>query len=269
VARLVAGGVKVRPAPFATATEWLNLGHRLRHIEGRPFVQLKLAVDADGFVALGEGRPVWVTGEEARARAHLLRAEADAILIGRTTLLHDNPLLTCRLPGLEQRSPVRIVLTSDGRVPPDADLLHDDGPPVWIVAGAQTPPHVKERLEKAGARLLLIPHRGSEPERLPLRAVASALAQAGITRLLIEGGPTVARAFFEAGIVDEAIIFQGQERMPPGAKRVAPFGGAGLDLLTASKRYAACKICCAGDAVVTSYRSLSHLSLGAKPCSQG
>jgi diaminohydroxyphosphoribosylaminopyrimidine deaminase/5-amino-6-(5-phosphoribosylamino)uracil reductase len=199
----------------------------------------------------------------------LLRAEADAILIGRTTLLHDNPLLTCRLPGLEQRSPVRIVLTSDGRVPPDADLLHDDGPPVWIVAGAQTPPHVKERLEKAGARLLLVPHRGNEAERLPVRAVTSALAQAGITRLLIEGGPTVARAFFEAGIVDEAIIFQGQERMPPGAKRVTPFGGAGLDLLTASKRYAACKICCAGDAVVTSYRSLSHLSLGAEPCSQG
>ncbi|HRD78211.1 MAG TPA: dihydrofolate reductase family protein, partial [Hyphomicrobiaceae bacterium] len=91
----------------------VTLGHIRRVTSRRPFVQLKVAVDADGFVPRGAaGRPLWISSPDARRRSHLLRAEADAILVGRGTVVADDPELTCRLPGLENRSPHRVVLAS-------------------------------------------------------------------------------------------------------------------------------------------------------------
>lgn len=92
---LLNNGVRVLRGDFATEADWLNLGHTLRVTERRPFVQIKLAVDANGRVPVGAGnRPVWVTGEAARAQAHLLRARSDAILVGRRTIEADDPELT-------------------------------------------------------------------------------------------------------------------------------------------------------------------------------
>ena len=82
-------------------------------------MQLKIAVSGDGLIAPGDGAPRWVTGPEARQFAHILRARADAILVGRKTVADDNPELTCRLPGLEGRSPRRVVLDAKFRTPPD------------------------------------------------------------------------------------------------------------------------------------------------------
>ena len=118
LAWLESHGVSLLRSELAKQTDWLNLGHALRVTERRPFVQVKLAVDADGRVPAGAGgQPVWITGEAARAQAHLLRARADAILVGRKTVEADDPELTCRLPGLEDRSPVRVVLA------PRCDIL--------------------------------------------------------------------------------------------------------------------------------------------------
>src|SRR5271165_1652159 len=131
-------GVPVWSGYFARECDWLNLGHALRVTERRPFVQIKLAVDADGCVPVGNGEPIWVTGTEARSEAHLLRAKADAILVGRRTLEADDPELTCRLPGLEARSPIRVVVAPRCNVSRDARLFSTGSAPVWIVCGDST-----------------------------------------------------------------------------------------------------------------------------------
>lgn len=261
-ARLAAHGVRVRQAPFAEEARWITLGHMLRIGEHRPFVQMKLAVDIDGFVAAGDGQPVWVTDEDARARAHLLRATADAVLVGRNTAIADNPLLTCRLPGLGSHSPIRVVLTAHGQLPPDLDLFKQGGPPVWVLAGSDTPPHVIERLEHSGACVLISPTAPQKPGRmpaLPIRAILRLLADQGITRLLVEGGPTVARSFFDAEVADEILIFQSRHRMPAAARRLRAFVTDGPSLITESGRYREVEVSQAGQATVSVYRARTHL----------
>ena len=227
LAWLESHGVKVLRSEFVKQADWLNLGHALRVTERRPFVQVKLAVDADGRVPAGAGgQPVWVTGEAARAQAHLLRARADAILVGRKTVEADDPELTCRLPGLEDRSPVRVVLAPRCDIPAQARLFKSPKPPVWIVCGDSSKcggltglPGVK--IFDVGA---------STAGSLSLRLVLMRLAAEGITRLLVEGGPTTARAFLDAGLADEVIIMQSETRLDPGSSLPAFAGqwfGAG------------------------------------------
>ncbi len=111
LARLRQAGIAVERGMMAGEAHWMAAGHILRVTERRPFVQVKLALGADGSVPRGsQGRPAWVTGPAARAQGHLMRARADAVLVGRQTVIDDDPLLTCRLPGLAHRSPVRVVL---------------------------------------------------------------------------------------------------------------------------------------------------------------
>lgn len=201
IARLEAQSIRCMEAPLAEEADWINLGHTLRRTQNRPFVQLKIAVDAAGMVAAGHGAPVWVTGEDARRAGHLLRAHADAILIGRGTLIADNPTLTCRLPGLEARSPVRVVVSTHPHLPGDPRLTQNPDPGVWIIHSAsETAPFPAKTIKTLAVRA----HQG-KPD---IHAVVERLAQEGITRLLVEGGPTMARAFLDAGIVDEAIIFR-------------------------------------------------------------
>src|SRR5690606_34205448 len=111
--RLHRAGIAVTRGVLADEARWVTRGHVLRLTERRPFVQVKIATDADGQIARGQsGQPVWVTGEAARARGHLLRAQADAILVGAGTVRDDDPDLTCRLPGLADRSPVRVIVST-------------------------------------------------------------------------------------------------------------------------------------------------------------
>ncbi len=115
IARLQDAGIEVREGVLEAACRRMTLGHILRVTKQRPFVQLKMAFAADGAVPRGaKGKPLFVTGAEARAQGHLLRAEADAILVGAGTVIDDDPELTCRLPGLEGQSPVRVVLAGSG-----------------------------------------------------------------------------------------------------------------------------------------------------------
>src|SRR6266545_4462827 len=125
VERLVAAGIEVEEGVLAEEAADVALGHLLRVTEDRPAVTLKLAVGGDGLMPRGDGAPVWITGPDARAHGHLLRARHDAILVGRGTVLADNPSLTCRLPGMSCRSPVRVVLDRRLRTPPHAHLFDD------------------------------------------------------------------------------------------------------------------------------------------------
>ena len=121
--------------------------------DGRPHVILKLAVSADGKAGLAGRRPAPITGEAARARVHLMRATSDAVLTGIGTALADDPLLTCRLPGMTDRSPVRVVLDGKLRLPPKSKLAATaQETPLWVVTGEGTPAEPERRSEAAIGR---------------------------------------------------------------------------------------------------------------------
>jgi diaminohydroxyphosphoribosylaminopyrimidine deaminase/5-amino-6-(5-phosphoribosylamino)uracil reductase len=246
-------GVQVLRGAFAKESDWLNLGHALRVTERRPFVQIKLAVDGNGRVPLGTGEPVWVTGETAQAEAHLLRAKADAILVGRKTVEADDPELTCRLPGLEERSPARVILAPRCNVPENARLFQVARPPVWIVCGDSS--QCGPLAGKAGVRLFDV---GASPSgTLNIRLVLNRLTAEGITRLLVEGGPATARAFVGAGVADEIIIMKGEARLAPEAT-LLPFGTDGLELISASNSFILVGQRKAGSDTVCVFRSTVH-----------
>jgi diaminohydroxyphosphoribosylaminopyrimidine deaminase/5-amino-6-(5-phosphoribosylamino)uracil reductase len=219
LAVLRAHGVRIDVGIAAECARWMAAGHILRMTKRRPFVQLKMAVSADGRIAPGTGAPVWVTGPQARCYAHLLRARADAILVGRRTVADDDPELTCRLPGLEQRSPRRIVLDAGLQTPPRSKLATTAARvPVTIFAatGADAPSGYPP-----GVSIKRV--ATSAPGRLDLNAVLHSLNADGITRVMVEGGPTVSTAFLKAGLVDEAVIARG----------TAALGDAGREALVA------------------------------------
>jgi diaminohydroxyphosphoribosylaminopyrimidine deaminase/5-amino-6-(5-phosphoribosylamino)uracil reductase len=205
--RLRRAGLDIRSDVLADEVRWMAIGHILRITEGRPFVQFKIALAADGSVPRGAGgRPTWATGAEARALGHLLRAEADAILVGGQTVRDDNPELTCRLPGLGHRSPLRIILSRDLDLPLDAKLFADvSAAPVWIFSSPGANKARQAALEALGVEVSTGP---SAENGLRLAAIMQILAARGITRLLVEGGPTVWRAVSAAGCVDEVVLFQ-------------------------------------------------------------
>jgi diaminohydroxyphosphoribosylaminopyrimidine deaminase/5-amino-6-(5-phosphoribosylamino)uracil reductase len=211
LSRLRAAGITVERGPMAREAHWMAAGHILRVTERRPLVQVKLALDAKGDVPRGRGgQPAWATSAEARAQGHLLRAHADAILVGRQTVIDDDPLLTCRLSGLEDRSPVRIVVGRNLDGLSQSRLAHSARVhPLWVFCGPRTD---AAALEAVGARVFRVPEIGGE---LWLPSVMEALVANGITRLLVEGGAYTWRAFSQTGLVDEAVLFHARAAGAP------------------------------------------------------
>jgi diaminohydroxyphosphoribosylaminopyrimidine deaminase / 5-amino-6-(5-phosphoribosylamino)uracil reductase len=204
-ARLRAAGIAVAIGVGAAAARRDHAGHIRRMQDGRPHVALKLAVSADGKVAGAGRRPLPITGEETRERVHLIRAQSDAILVGIGTALADDPMLTCRLPGMARYSPVRVVLDSAVRLPLESRLVKSaQQVPVWLIAGLEAPRPAEQRLQARGVEVARV---AATDGCLDLAAVLKLLADRGVTRLLVEGGPTLAAALLAAGRVDEAMLF--------------------------------------------------------------
>ncbi|MEM8643899.1 MAG: bifunctional diaminohydroxyphosphoribosylaminopyrimidine deaminase/5-amino-6-(5-phosphoribosylamino)uracil reductase RibD [Pseudomonadota bacterium] len=225
IEKLASAGVEVTEGVLAAEAASVTLGHLLRVTEGRPAVTLKLAMGSDGRIPQGDGKPVWTTGPQARSHGHLLRATHDAILVGRRTVAADNPSLTCRLPGLSDRSPVRVVMDGRLRTQPTATLFEDSMVPVWLLCAADEPQPNAASLQNRGAEIVPVPVH--DLGMIDPQHALEALAHRGITRVLIEGGPSVAEAFADADLVDEAVIYQGPN--PVGEAGLMPFGGEGLD----------------------------------------
>ena len=205
-ARLRAAGIAVEVGIGAEEARRDHAGHILRFGQGRPHVLLKLAISADGKAGAAARKPVAITGEAARERVHLLRAHSDAIMVGIGTVLADDPLLTCRLPGMAKYSPVRVIADSMLRLPPHSRLVQSAREvPVWALAGAAAPQHAEAALVASGVAVLRSPH-SADP--LDLNEAVALLAAKGITRLMVEGGPTLAAAFIAADLVDEAVLFR-------------------------------------------------------------
>jgi diaminohydroxyphosphoribosylaminopyrimidine deaminase/5-amino-6-(5-phosphoribosylamino)uracil reductase len=205
-ARLRAAGIAVDVGEGAETARRDHAGHVSRVTRGRPHVLLKLAVSSDGRIGGPGGTPVAITGAESRARSHLLRARSDAILIGIGTALADDPLLTCRLPGMEGRSPVRVVLDRRLRLPLASRLVKSArATPLWVFTTAEAARARAAPLAAEGVEVIPL-DAGTGPADLgPLLA---ALSAKGITRLTVEGGAHVATSFVDSGMIDEAWIFR-------------------------------------------------------------
>lgn len=205
-----------------------HAGHFMRVQQARPFVTLKLALSADGKVGLAGRKPVALTGEAARDRVFLMRAQSDAILVGIGTILSDNPHLTCRLPGMMERSPVRVVLDSKLRLPMSVSVVTTlSETPTWVFTSRKTSEIAEEVLQQKGCKVFRVDEQNG---RLDLDAVLKVLAEQGITRLMVEGGPTVAASFVAAGLVDEAVLLRAPKTV--GDSGIDPLEGMPLGKLT-------------------------------------
>lgn len=206
----------------------VNAGFFCRINENRPLVILKSASSLDGRIATHGGESQWITGPEARAAGHLLRAEADAIMVGSTTAITDNPDLTCRLPGLEGKSPIRIVVDSRLRLPLTSKLVATaKRVPTWIVTLAGSDPDRIAAFEAAGVEVLECP---PGEEGVDLSAVLNLLGERGLTRLLVEGGAHIAAALLRHDLVDRLAWFRAPLVLGgDGLPAVMPFGTDHLD----------------------------------------
>jgi diaminohydroxyphosphoribosylaminopyrimidine deaminase/5-amino-6-(5-phosphoribosylamino)uracil reductase len=211
--RLRAAGITVDVGVGAEEARRTHAGHIRRVVDGRPHVTLKLAVSADGKAGLAGRRPTTVTGEAAHARVHLMRATHDAILVGIGTVIADDPLLTCRLPSMKAGSPIRVVLDAGLRTPAASRLARTARElPLWIITETGAPAAREEALRALGAEILRV---GGENGFLDLAAALRALAPRGITRLMVEGGPTLAAALVKKNLIDAAVLFCSSNEIGP------------------------------------------------------
>ena len=226
--RLRARGIIVEVGLGAEEAQRIHVGHIMRVTKGRPHVTVKLAISADGKAGLAGRRPAVISGEAARERVFQIRAANDAILVGIGTILSDDPQLTCRLPGMFERSPVRVVLDEDLRVPLATSVVATvRETPTWVFASHRASTMAEEILQQKGCKVFRV---GEVDGRLDLNQILKALADQGITRCLVEGGPTVASSFVAANLVDEAILVRGEKTI--GDTGIGPLEGMPLEAMT-------------------------------------
>lgn len=198
-------GIRVDVGLLDDAARRINEGFLSRIERHRPFVTLKLASTLDARSATASGESQWITGSAARAQGHVLRANHDAILVGATTVLADDPTLTCRISGREQQSPVRVILDRKGDVPASAKLITTaDSVPTWLVVSDA---HFTELSEKFGKTSVKVISAGCADDHLDLHNVMRTLAGLGLTRVLVESGGSLAAGLLKAGLVDRVLHF--------------------------------------------------------------
>ncbi|MBZ6074998.1 bifunctional diaminohydroxyphosphoribosylaminopyrimidine deaminase/5-amino-6-(5-phosphoribosylamino)uracil reductase RibD [Microvirga sp. WGZ8] len=206
--RLRQAGIEVDVGCMSREALRAHRGHIVRVTEGRPFVTVKLARTTEGFAGVREGPRLMITDEIANGRVHLMRAHTDAVLVGIETILADDPLLTVRLPGLEDRSPVRVVLDSSLRIPMASRLVAGArAHPTWIVTTLTAPVHVERALMEAGVEVLRVPADASG--RVSLPEALRLLGERCLTRLFCEGGPALADALAQGDLIDELVLVTG------------------------------------------------------------
>jgi len=210
-AMLRAAGIEVVENVLAEDAADLLRGYLTRSTKKRPEVILKLALSADGKIgAKGQGQ-VRITEEIARRQVHLMRSEADAILIGINTALADNPSLTCRLPGLERRSPLRIVLDRHMRLPLDCELVRSARQvPLLVTAASDASAESRAALAEAGVQFLAVE---AINDHIAIPELLDDLAARGVSTLMVEGGAYTASEFLKEDLVDRLCLFVGRSEI--------------------------------------------------------
>lgn len=192
-----------------------------RVLKNRPYVILKLAISSDGKIAAAAGERTPITGDEVKRRVHLLRARSDGVLVGLSTLLIDDPDLTCRLPGLEDRSPIRIVADSRLSIPPSAKLVKTAKQvPLWLLATQKG---------VVGAGITVIDCFATAQGWVSMPHALQQLAERGLNQLLVEGGSFIARSLLDNDLVDEVQLFRSPIVL--GSKGIDAIAGLSLSIL--------------------------------------
>jgi diaminohydroxyphosphoribosylaminopyrimidine deaminase/5-amino-6-(5-phosphoribosylamino)uracil reductase len=254
IKRLTDAGIVVEVGLLRAEAEELNLGFLTKVRHNRPMVTLKIASSLDGRIATKSGDSKWITGELARAHGHRLRATHDAILVGSGTVLADDPELTCRLPGLEDRSPVRVVIDGRLRTPLSSKLVATAGKPTrTVLITGRGRKEERQPYADAGVEVLAVitdEHGHPNPPY-----VMAALAELGLTRVLIEGGAAVAAAYIKAGLVDRIHWFRAPGVI--GGDGLASISEIGLDRAEHMNRFERTALFAAGADTVEIYRKKS------------
>jgi diaminohydroxyphosphoribosylaminopyrimidine deaminase/5-amino-6-(5-phosphoribosylamino)uracil reductase len=174
----------------------------------RPTVTLKLATSLDGRIATSSGESKWITGEEARAEVHRLRAAHDAVLVGSETVLKDDPELTARTDPPPEKQPLRIAADSRARIPPSARLFNSlDKGPVAIVTLETTDLDARGWPSHRGLQFWMAPP-DLKTGSIALDALMEAAVRYGLKSMMVEGGGKIASAFVRAGLVDRIEWFR-------------------------------------------------------------
>jgi len=233
LARLEAAGIDVTTGVLAAEAAVAHAGHISRVTRGRPWVTLKLAVSADGMIGRREGERMIISGREAFEAVQAMRIESDAVMIGIGTVLVDDPRLTVRLAGLAARSPARIILDAEARLPPASHLVASAREVALIdVVTPGADEARKDALRDAGVRVLEVEAGAGG---VALGKALEALAGEGFTRILVEGGSEVASSLVADDLVDEVILFRAD--VVVGPEGVRALGGYALSAIERSPRY--------------------------------
>jgi diaminohydroxyphosphoribosylaminopyrimidine deaminase / 5-amino-6-(5-phosphoribosylamino)uracil reductase len=202
--RLRAAGVRVDVGAGAEAAAEQNAAYLTHRRLGRPRITLKAAASLDGKVAAPDGTSQWITGPAARADAHRLRAEADAVCVGAGTALADDPRLTVRLPGWSGRQPLRVLVDAAGRVGATGHLF--DGEAETLVATTPAAPAAAvDAWKAAGAEVLMC--EATVGQAVDLEDLVRALGERGVLELLVEGGPRLQASLWAAGLADRLVWY--------------------------------------------------------------
>ncbi|PZQ49822.1 MAG: bifunctional diaminohydroxyphosphoribosylaminopyrimidine deaminase/5-amino-6-(5-phosphoribosylamino)uracil reductase RibD [Rhodovulum sulfidophilum] len=234
LAALRAAGISVEVGCLAEEAARLNRGFLGRITTGRPMLTLKLATSLDGRIATARGESKWITGPRARAEVHLMRAKADAVLVGAATARGDDPRLNVRGLGLDDAHPVRVVVTGSLALPRSSYLGQTARDvPLWLCHHAEAEEGRRAAWAEMGADLIEVPFQTDG--QLDLAAMMQLLGARGLTRVLCEGGGRLAGALLESGVVDEVICYTAG--IVIGAEGVPGVGGIGLESLALAPKF--------------------------------
>jgi diaminohydroxyphosphoribosylaminopyrimidine deaminase/5-amino-6-(5-phosphoribosylamino)uracil reductase len=248
---LIADGIVVDTGLMAAEAAALNVGFLTLHARGRPHVTLKLAATLDGRIATASGESRWITGPAARLRVHLMRAEADAVLIGAGTARADDPTLDVRIAGLEAASPLRVVMDGGLSIPLTGRLAQ---------TAANIPTLIFHHEDADAGRIAALHQCGVATEALTADAngaldpvvLMRALGARGITRVLCEGGGRLAATLLTADLIDEIAWFTAGAAI--GGDGAPAIGAFGLSRLAEAPRFARVSVTSVGADVLSVWR---------------
>lgn len=230
---LADAGIAVSTGVLAGEAALAHAGHIVRVTKGRPHITLKLAVSADGMIGKRQGERMIITGKDTFDAVQAMRTESDAILIGIGTALIDDPRLTVRLPGLQSRSPIRIILDATARLRLNSNLIQTARDvPLIVVVGPEAMDDRKKALAEAGARVIEV---DAAQGGVDIAALFALLGKEGFTRVLVEGGAEVAASLVSAELLDEVVLFRAPVVVGPDGVRA--LGGYALSAIERSPRY--------------------------------
>ncbi|WP_168464260.1 bifunctional diaminohydroxyphosphoribosylaminopyrimidine deaminase/5-amino-6-(5-phosphoribosylamino)uracil reductase RibD [Wolbachia endosymbiont of Ctenocephalides felis wCfeT] len=213
-------GIEIKQGIMQKEAEALNIGFFYTKKLNRPFITCKIATTLDGKIATYTGDSKWITGEDTRNWIHKLRSQYDAIMIGSNTLINDNPLLTCRLPGLGDRSPIRLIIDSQGRLKEEHNIVKTaDKVTTWVITNKEIEKKIKNinylmvnsnnkhpAISESATRMTS-DRKEPNNDKICLKDMASKLAsEVCITRLLVEGGGVLITELLKFNLIDRLII---------------------------------------------------------------